>query len=164
MSAAESNNIGRFMGVKRSFTPFGYSDGMYEAGNCQNRRQRRSNVLMAAALELSGASIPVKLRNLSADGALVEGERLPVEGAEVIFRRNELAMPARVVWVREERAGISFRDELPPETVLRHVPTPRPRVMPEFRRPGFNQRPLSVGERRLASEWNCAPNHDLPGD
>lgn len=137
---------------------------MYEANNTQNRRQRRSNVLMAAALELSGTSVAVKLRNLSADGALVEGEHLPVEGAEVIFRRNELAMPAKVVWVRAGRAGISFKDELPPETLLRHVPTPRPRVLPEFRRPGLAERPLSSAERRIASEWVWRPGMDLQGE
>lgn len=137
---------------------------MYEASTPQNRRQRRSNVLMAAALELSGASIPVKLRNLSADGALVEGEQLPVEGAEVIFRRNELAMPARVVWVRGGRAGISFKDNLPPETLLRHVPTPRPRVLPDFRRPGLTGRPLSSAERKVASEWVWRPGLDLQGE
>jgi len=152
------------MGVKRSFTPFGYDQPMCQASNSQNRRQRRSNVLMAAALELSGVSLPVKLRNLSADGALVEAEKLPVEGAEVIFRRNELAMPAKVVWVRGGRAGISFKEELPPETLLRHIPTPRPRVSPEYRRPGLGQRPLSSGERQLASEWVWRPGHDLAGE
>ena len=137
---------------------------MDESSNSQNRRQRRSNVLMAAALELSGASWPVKLRNLSADGALVESDHLPVEGAEVVFRRNELAMPARVVWVRGGRAGLSFKDELPPETLLRHVPTPRPRVLPEFRRPGLYERPLSSSERRLGSEWAWRPGYDLQGE
>src|SRR5687767_10494907 len=115
---------------------------MDESSRSQNRRQRRSNVLMAAALELSGTSVPVKLRNLSAEGALVEAEALPVEGAQVVFRRNDLAMPAKVIWVRGGRAGIAFKDELPPETLLRHVPTPRPRVLPGFRRPGLTERPL----------------------
>lgn len=137
---------------------------MDESSNSQNRRQRRSNVLMAAALELSGASLAVKLRNLSADGALVEADKLPVEGSEVLFRRNELAMPARVVWVRGGRAGISFKDELPPETLLRHVPTPRPRVSPEFRRPGLQGKPLSTSERRLGAEWALRPGFDLAGE
>ena len=44
---------------------------MDQSSNTQNRKVRRSNVLMAASLELSGTSLPVKLRNLSAEGALV---------------------------------------------------------------------------------------------
>lgn len=116
---------------------------MDESTACQNRRHRRPNVLMAAALELSGASVPVTLRNLSAYGALVEGDKLPVEGAEILFRRDALAVSAKIAWVRGRRAGLSFNYELPPETLLRHVPTPRPRVLPSFRRPGFS--PNTVG-------------------
>ena len=74
---------------------------MDESSNSQNRKNRRSNVLMSASLELSGTSVPVKLRNLSAEGALVEGERLPVEGSSVLFRKGDLSMPGRVAWVSE---------------------------------------------------------------
>lgn len=126
---------------------------MDESSNVQNRRGRRSNVLMAASIELSGRSLPVKLRNLSSDGALIEGDCLPIEGAEVLFRRQELAMPARIVWNRGGRAGLEFRTQLAPETVLRHVPTPQPRVrVQEFRRPGLSPR-LSAGERKLGEQW-----------
>ena len=130
----------------------------------QNRRGRRSQVLMAAALELSGSALQVKLRNLSAEGALVEGDNLPVEGAEVVFRRQELSQPARVVWVRGGRAGIQFKEQLSPETVLRHVPTPRPRVLPEFRRPGLTSTQLTEAERRRAAAWSWRPGHDLVGE
>ena len=126
---------------------------MNESSISQNRRTRRSNVLMTAAIELSGASWPVKLRNLSSEGALVEGDKLPVEGAEVVFRKAELSVPGRVAWVKGKRAGIGFIEHLRPEDVLRHIPTPRPRVLPDFRRPGFVARPLSADERRLAEDW-----------
>ena len=121
-------------------------------------------MLMAAALELSGRSLPVKLRNLSSDGALVEGERLPVEGSEVVFRRQELAVSGRVVWLRGGRAGLSFNQPLTPEAVLRHVPTPRPRVLPDFRRPGLNARQLSPEEKKLGEQWMHRPSFDRPGE
>lgn len=130
----------------------------------QNRRQRRSQVLLAASLELSGGSMPVRLRNLSADGALVEGDGLPVEGASVLFRRQELSVPARVVWVRENRAGLSFNESLSPETVLRHIPTPRPRVLPEFRRPGVTSHHMSEVERRSAADWMVRAGPSRPGE
>jgi hypothetical protein len=123
---------------------------MDESSITQNRRQRRANVLMAAALEHLGGSLPVKLRNLSSEGALVEGETLPIEGSEITFTRQELSLSAKVVWVRGKRAGLSFHEALSPETVLRHVPTPRPRVSSEFRRPGLGTRPLSRSERLTA--------------
>lgn len=118
---------------------------------------------MSAALELSGTSLPVKLRNLSADGALVEGDSLPVEGAEVVFRRQELGVNARVIWVRGGRAGLSFKVSLSPEAVLRHVPTPKPRVLPEFRRPGLNTR-LNDLDREAAQSWGYRPSFDRPGE
>ena len=130
----------------------------------QNRRQRRSNVLMTAALELSGQSLDVKLRNLSADGALVEGAQLPVEGAEVRFRRGELAVAGRIIWVRGNRAGIQFSESLTPEAVLRHVPTPRPRVVHHARRPGLRTRELTEGERRLGETWAWRPGFDIQGE
>jgi hypothetical protein len=110
---------------------------MDESSQSQNRKTRRSNVLMAASLELSGTSVPVKLRNLSADGALVEGDKLPIEGASILFRKGDLSMPGNVAWVKGRQAGVSFAQKLNPEQLLRHVPAPRPRVAPSFRRPGF---------------------------
>jgi hypothetical protein len=112
---------------------------MDESSQSQNRKTRRSNVLMSASLELSGTALPVKLRNLSADGALVESDKLPVEGASVLFRKGDLSMPGNVAWVNGRQAGISFAQKLNPEQLLRHVPAPRPRVTPSFRRPGLTK-------------------------
>lgn len=126
---------------------------MDESSLSQNRRSRRSNVLMSATIELSGASTPVKLRNLSAEGALIEGDQLPVEGSELVFRKAELSADARVAWVEGRRAGIAFMKNLCPETVLRHVPMPRPRVHQDFRRPGLTSRDLSESDRRAAETF-----------
>lgn len=116
---------------------------MDESSPTQNRKSRRSNVLMSASLELSGTSLPVKLRNLSADGALVEGDKLPVEGASLLFRKGDLSMAGHVAWVKGRQAGVSFAQKLNPEQLLRHVPVPRPRVAPSFRRPGLKTSPES---------------------
>ena len=110
---------------------------MDESSPTQNRKSRRSNVLMSASLELSGTSLPVKLRNLSAEGALVEGERLPVEGASILFRKGDLGVAGTVAWVKGSQAGVNFGQKLNPEQLLRHVPVPRPRVASSFRRPGL---------------------------
>lgn len=126
---------------------------MDESSPTQNRKSRRSNVLMSASLELSGMSIAVKLRNLSADGALVEGDKLPVEGSSVLFRKSDLSMPGNVAWVKGRQAGINFGQKLNPEQLLRHVPTPRPRVTPSFRRPGFGKGADSDGGYGDAWHW-----------
>jgi hypothetical protein len=125
---------------------------MDESSQSQNRKTRRSNVLMSASLELSGASLPVKLRNLSADGALVEGEKLPIEGASLLFRKGDLSMPGTVAWVKGRQAGVSFAQKLNPEQLLRHVPTPKPRVTPSFRRPGLKI--MAEGDNGYGDSWH----------
>jgi len=126
---------------------------MDESSTTQNRKSRRSNVLMAASLELSGMSLPVKLRNLSADGALVEGDKLPVEGASILFRKGDLSVPGRVAWAKTRHAGISFEAKLSPDLVLRHIPAPRARVKPDFRRPGLKSGDLTEQERQFGERW-----------
>ena len=112
---------------------------MDQSSASQNRKNRRSNVLMSASLELSGTSVPVKLRNLSADGALVEGDKLPVEGSSIMFRKGDLSTAGTVAWVKGRQAGVSFAHKLDPDQLLRHIPTPRPRVAPKFKRPGLKK-------------------------
>ena len=119
----------------------------------QNRKTQRANVLMQASLELSGTSLPVKLRNLSSEGALVESDKLPVEGSAVVFRRGDLAVPGRIAWTKTRHAGVSFNRKLEPEQVLRHVPQPRAPVAPSYRRPGLKAQSLTEQERRFGEMW-----------
>ncbi len=119
----------------------------------QNRRTRRSHVLMAASIEANGVTIAVKLRNLSADGALVEGAQLPPVDSMVVFRKKELNLAGRVAWVTSGRAGIAFDAKLDPEAVLRHVPATKPQPKLDFRRPRIRASDLSSGERKIAQDW-----------
>ena len=130
----------------------------------KNRRSRRSPVLLAAGLEVLGRAVSVKLRNLSEEGALVEGERLPLEGSTTFFTRNELRLKSRVVWVQGRYAGVAFDEPLKPEQVLRNVPTPKPRAQIDFKRPGFASRPLSEHERKMVERWMTASPMGSPGD
>ena len=123
----------------------------------QNRKSRRSNVLLAATIEVRGAAVPVKLRNLSTEGALIEGDDLPVEGAEVLFVRNDLKVKSRVAWVHEKQAGIAFRRPIPQEDVLRNIPSPRHRAPIKFGRSGLTHRQLTPAERSLAQSWAWTP-------
>jgi hypothetical protein len=129
---------------------------MDESSLVQNRRSRRSPVLLSATVEVAGSPMPVRLRNLSSEGALIEGEKLPVEGSETFFVRNDLRVKSRVAWVQGRYAGVAFARPLNKEEVLRNVPTPRPRMQPEFRRPGLACRPLTPEERRLIERWMTA--------
>lgn len=122
-----------------------------------NRRSRRSNVLLKATLESAGDSLEVTLRNLSQEGALVQGKRLPDAGSRVLFHRQGLSVPSRVAWAHAGVAGIEFDFPLFPRELLRHVPTrdEAPPPPPIKKRPGLGAMPLSEGERQLIERWAC---------
>jgi len=126
---------------------------MDQSSLSQNRRSRRAPVLLAASIEVAGNAEPVKLRNLSEEGALIEGERLPLEGTTTFFQRNDLRLKSRVIWVEGRYAGVAFARPLKPEEVLRNVPQPRRRVDTDFRRPGLACRPLTPDERKMVEKW-----------
>ena len=137
---------------------------MDQSGITQNRQTRRSNVLLAASIEALGSVIPVKLRNLSTEGALIEGDGLPIEGSEVLFRRNELSVSSRVAWVHGKQAGVAFRRPIPQEDVLRNIPGPRYRAPTNFRREGLAVRKLSADELRLVESWAWTPSRNTLGE
>jgi len=126
---------------------------MDESSIMQNRRSNRSPVLLSAKIEVNGAEVAVLLRNLSPQGALIEGRELPAEGATTNFRRNELTVEGRIVWVEGRYAGIAFDRPLEPEELLQHVPKPRQRIEPQFRRPGLACEPLTEADRKMVQMW-----------
>jgi hypothetical protein len=137
---------------------------MDESNMSQNRKSRRSPVYLAAAVEIAGVAQPVKLRNLSEEGALIESERLPLEGTTTFFERNELRLKSRVVWVEGRYAGIAFARPLRQEEVLRHVPQPRQVTQGDFRRPGLACRPLTAHERTMIEKWMVSSPQGNLGD
>nr|NUR37913.1 PilZ domain-containing protein [Sphingomonas sp.] len=128
---------------------------MDESSITQNRRSRRSPVLLSATIWFGGVPVAVKLRNLSEQGALVEGDRLPPEGAETFFERKEMKLRSRIVWVEGKYAGVAFDVPLKREDVLRHIPQPKAKSFSEsdYRRPGFACRPLTQYERQNLERW-----------
>jgi hypothetical protein len=68
--------------------------------------------MMAAIVRASGLSAPVKIRDLSDSGALLEGDQLPEAGALIVLTRNKVAEDADVVWKRGDRCGVRFRQRI----------------------------------------------------
>ena len=126
---------------------------MDESSVTQNRRSNRSPVLLSAKLDVAGTEMPVVLRNLSTEGALVEGAHLPAEGSPTVFRRNELCVEGQIVWIEGRYAGVRFTRPLERAELLRDVPRPKQRFDPQFRRPGLACRPLSQSERKMVEMW-----------
>ena len=126
---------------------------MDESSITQNRRSGRSPMLLSAKVDASGREVSVVLRNLSSEGALIEGAELPGVGERTTFRRNELTVPGRIVWVEGRFGGLAFDRRLDREELVRQVPPPRQRVEPQFRRPGLACRPLSDADRKWLQLW-----------
>jgi hypothetical protein len=129
-----------------------------------NRRSDRSNVFLKATLETSGASQSVVLRNLSQQGALVQGKELPSAASRVLFHRQGLSVPGRVAWCHCGYAGIEFDFPLFLKEMLRHVPAPPEKpAVPAKRRPGLSSKPLTTAERSLIERWaiECARAEDV---
>jgi hypothetical protein len=90
---------------------------------------------------------------LSELGALIEGDKLPLEGTEITFCRNDLRVPGRIAWVSKKQAGVAFADPLSTQAVLRNVPQPRSRVHTDYRRPALSPRALSRSEQAAMEHW-----------
>jgi hypothetical protein len=71
------------------------------------RAEARSNVFLAALIDMPGGPVPVRLRNLSSRGALVDGPVLPTEGG-VHLRRGDLHVCGKVAWFHDGYCGLKF--------------------------------------------------------
>ena len=72
------------------------------------RASPRTNLFLAAVLHGPGYSAPVKVRNMSATGALVEAAAVPDRGSAIRLVRGSLAIPGVVVWSTRGRCGLHF--------------------------------------------------------
>lgn len=78
----------------------------------EHRSQNRSNVFLSASLLADGASLPVRVRNMSHRGALLDGGSLPQTGAKVRLVRGELSAEGSIAWQHDGQAGIRFAGEI----------------------------------------------------
>jgi hypothetical protein len=71
-------------------------------------RAPRKNLLLSAVLRSQGVTAPVRIRNLSEKGAMIDGNALPEPGATVMLERLEVEMRGVIVWRTGGHCGISF--------------------------------------------------------
>lgn len=81
---------------------------MIEEGDKGSRREPRTNMFVMATFSAPSASGPVKIRNLSPSGALIEGVVLPAAKEEVCLRRGALSITGEVVWRASGKVGLRF--------------------------------------------------------
>lgn len=74
-------------------------------------RDPRQTLLRKGTLYWSGISVPVRLRNISANGAKVESERELVPGSEVELDLGEAGFQmAEVRWAKDGQVGLRFAE------------------------------------------------------
>ena len=77
-----------------------------------NRSETRSNVFLAASLVVGAVAQPVRVRNLSTRGALLDGPSLPPPGARVRLVRGALSADGDISWHGNGQAGLRLSGEI----------------------------------------------------
>ncbi len=72
------------------------------------RTEPRMNLFLSASAEIDGRCFPVRIRNLSALGAMIESPDLPGPGNAVLVERTGLKVAGILQWSRGQRAGVRF--------------------------------------------------------
>ena len=90
-------------------------DGQRAMDEDDIRRERRDSLFLQAQLRLGSVELPVKVRNLSSGGAMIEGALRATKGAAVSLNlRNIGWIEGDVAWVEGNRCGVAFRDQIDP--------------------------------------------------
>lgn len=71
-------------------------------------RPPRTNLLLSATLETAAGAAPIRVRNLSEGGAMLEGADLPVPGERLLLRRTALSIAGTCAWANGSRCGVRF--------------------------------------------------------
>lgn len=82
--------------------------GLGGGGRKDPRADIRSNVFLAATLLAAGVTLPVRIRNISPTGALLDGAGLPPEGSVIHLRRGSLTVDGEVAWQKDGLCGVRF--------------------------------------------------------
>ena len=86
--------------------------GLIADGGSDPRLDRRANVFLMAVLCTGPNSCPIRIRNLSAHGALLEGSGIPREGSAIVLKRGSLSATGEVAWQSNRICGVRFHNEL----------------------------------------------------
>ena len=87
-----------------------------------NRRRPRTHLYVAATLYSDGGSTPVRIRNMSPMGALIESPAIPETNSAVVLKRGALQAAGKIVWKVDRKAGVALLAEISvPDWMARQV-------------------------------------------
>lgn len=115
-------------------------------------------MVLAATLRWDGHNVPVRIANLSPNGALVFADRVPPQDKDITLISSNFEIRGWIAWAGASHAGINFDDPIDVSDLM-----PKARRGPgmvvkdergrDFRRPGFRGNQLTAEERRVLEEW-----------
>ena len=91
-----------------SIRPLMAPDADGPTGHAHKRAAARSNMFVMATLYCDSGSFPVRVRNMSRGGALIESDSIPPENSRVRLGRGSLSARGRIIWRDDKRAGVRF--------------------------------------------------------
>jgi hypothetical protein len=114
------------------------------------RRGPRYRVLLVARLFTTTGERIVKLRDISATGAMVEGDRLPAPGTDIMLQRGSLELFATIVWAKDGRAGLEFDEPLTEAELWLQVNAPPVAEVDSERAPTPARDPIAAFNRSFS--------------
>jgi hypothetical protein len=128
----------------------------------------RVRVLINARLITTTDEQPVKLRDISVGGALVECEHSFAVGKDVILRRGSSEVFARIVWSNGNRCGLQFEEPMTEAELLGFIHQPRraaaPMPQPLPRRPSLAAEPLTPEQWEIIQAWGRPAGREAHGE
>ncbi len=92
------------------------------------RLHSRTHLFVAATLYADGASGPVHIRDMSLNGAKIEGTRLPDPGSRIVLKRGSLEASGQMAWKDGKRGGIAFSGAIEVSEWMAKVREPQAKI------------------------------------
>jgi hypothetical protein len=124
-------------------------------GESGQRRRERILVLLAARLVTTFKERPVRIREISSEGAMIECDVAPSEGSEVTLRRGPLDVSATVIWSDGRKCGLEFEAALDEEDFATLINPPVPIGLGG----GATTRRLTGPDHKLGREESTGSRH-----
>jgi hypothetical protein len=133
----------------------------------ERRDGPRYRVLLVAKLVTTTDEQPVKIRDISTWGAMVEGGKLFSKGTDLILKRREDELFARVTWNNGRRCGLQFDDALTPAELTSFIKQSariEAELPPPFQRSGIAPEPLTAEQWATIKAWGHSGSRDALGE
>jgi hypothetical protein len=137
----------------------GRRDGEQPTIAVRPQRSPRQASLLRANLHWPGGSFPVRLRNISQDGAMLQAGQDLDENSEIVLEiPHAAAIPGRVRWCRSKQIGVHFNDVFDLEMLI-NPPQANP-DQPDYVKPDYLRTEMDPNSP-WAARWSRLSNDDL---